>query len=44
MRAKGLGAKVIVTEIDPIKVEAYMDGFEVMSLPQAAKQGDFLLP
>lgn len=44
MRAKGLGAKVIVTEIDPIKaIEAYMDGFEVMSLPEAAKQGDFFV-
>lgn len=44
MRAKGLGAKVIVTEIDPIKaIEAYMDGFEVMSLPKAAKHGDFFV-
>ncbi|MEW9701922.1 adenosylhomocysteinase [Paenibacillus sp. SI8] len=44
MRAKGLGAKVIVTEIDPIKaIEAYMDGFEVMSLLKAAKQGDFFV-
>jgi adenosylhomocysteinase len=44
MRAKGLGAKVIVTEIDPIKaIEAYMDGFEVMSFLEAAKQGDFFV-
>jgi adenosylhomocysteinase len=44
MRAKGLGAKVIVTEIDPIKaIEAYMDGFEVMSLLEAAKQGDIFV-
>jgi len=44
MRAKGLGAKVIVTEIDPIKaVEAYMDGFEVMSMKEAAKHGDFFV-
>jgi adenosylhomocysteinase len=44
MRAKGLGAKIIVTEIDPIKaIEAYMDGFEVMSLPEAAKQGDIFV-
>jgi adenosylhomocysteinase len=44
MRAKGLGAKVIVTEIDAIKaVEAYMDGFEVMSMMEAAKHGDFFV-
>ncbi|GAA0364557.1 adenosylhomocysteinase [Bacillus horti] len=42
MRAKGLGAKVIVTEIDPIKaIEAYMDGFEVMSMQEAAKHGEY---
>ena len=41
MRAKGLGAKVIVTEIDPVKaMEAYMDGFEVMKMAQAAPLGD----
>jgi len=44
MRAKGLGAKVVVTEIDPIKaIEAYMDGFEVMSMKEAAKVGDFFV-
>ncbi|MDR0975238.1 MAG: adenosylhomocysteinase [Ruminococcus sp.] len=44
MRAKGLGAKVIVTEIDPIKaLEAHMDGFEVMSMNEAAKLGDFFV-
>ncbi|AKF94383.1 adenosylhomocysteinase [Brevibacillus laterosporus] len=44
MRAKGLGAKVIVTEIDAIKaVEAYMDGFEVMSMDEAAKLGDYFV-
>ena len=44
MRAKGLGAKVIVTEIDPIKaIEAYMDGFEVMPMNEAAKIGDFFV-
>ena len=33
MRAKGLGAKVIVTEINPVKaIEAVMDGFEVMPM------------
>ncbi|GAX88805.1 adenosylhomocysteinase [Effusibacillus lacus] len=44
MRAKGLGAKVVVTEIDPIKaVEAVMDGFEVMPLIDAARVGDFFI-
>ncbi|WP_350454589.1 adenosylhomocysteinase [Slackia heliotrinireducens] len=44
MRAKGLGAKVVVTEIDPIKaIEAYMDGFEVMPMNEAAKIGDFFV-
>ncbi|WP_127582759.1 adenosylhomocysteinase [Paenibacillus koleovorans] len=44
MRAKGLGANVIVTEIDAIKaVEAYMDGFAVMPMVEAAKQGDFFV-
>lgn len=44
MRAKGLGANVIVTEIDPIKaVEAYMDGFHVMPMREAAKLGDFFV-
>jgi adenosylhomocysteinase len=42
MRAKGLGASVIVTEIDPIKaMEAVMDGFKVMPMNEAAKIGDF---
>ncbi len=41
MRAKGLGAKVIVCDVDPIKaIEAYMDGFEVMSSDEAASRGD----
>jgi adenosylhomocysteinase len=44
MRAKGLGANVIVTEIDAIKgVEAYMDGFAVMPMVEAAKVGDFFV-
>lgn len=44
MRAKGLGAKVIVTEIDPIKaIEAVMDGFDVMPMNEAAKIGDFFI-
>ena len=41
MRAKGMGAVVIVTEIDPIKaIEAVMDGFTVMPMDEAAKVGD----
>ena len=41
MRARGMGAIVIVTEIDPIKaLEAAMDGFEVMPMAQAAKVGE----
>lgn len=44
MRAKGLGANVIVTEIDPIKAnEAVMDGFRVMPMVEAAKLGDFFV-
>lgn len=44
MRAKGLGAKVIVTEIDPVKaIEAVMDGFDVMPMQEAAKIGDFFI-
>ena len=44
MRAKGLGAQVIVTEIDPIKaIEAYMDGFTVMPMEKAAPIGDFFV-
>ena len=41
LRAKGLGAKVIVTETDPIcALEAVMDGYEVMPMAEAAKIGD----
>lgn len=44
MRAKGLGANVIVTEIDPIKgIEAVFDGFRVMPMHEAAKYGDFFV-
>jgi adenosylhomocysteinase len=44
MRAKGLGAKVIVCDVDPIKaIEAYMDGFEVMSSDEAAPRGDIFI-
>jgi len=41
MRAKGLGALVVVTEIDPVRaLEASMDGFQVMTMEQAAPIGD----
>jgi len=44
MRAKGHGADVIVTEIDPTKaIEAVMDGFRVMSMSEAAKLGDVFI-
>ncbi len=44
MRAKGMGAEVIITEIDPIKaMEAVMDGFKVMKMEEAAKYGDFFV-
>ncbi|UCB53060.1 MAG: adenosylhomocysteinase [Candidatus Zixiibacteriota bacterium] len=40
-RAKGMGADVIVTEVDPLKaIEAAMDGFRVMPMAQAAREGD----
>ena len=43
-RFHGMGSKIIVTEIDPIKaLEAHMDGFEVMPMAQAAKIGDFFI-
>jgi adenosylhomocysteinase len=43
-RAAGMGAKVIVTEIDPLKaLEAIMDGFEVLPLSAASKIGDFFV-
>jgi len=44
MRAKGMGAQVIVTEIDPIKaIEARMDGFAVMPMADAAPLGDLFI-
>ena len=44
MRAKGLGAEVIVTEVDPVKaMEAVMDGFKVMPMLEAAPLGDFFI-
>lgn len=44
MRAKGLGARVIVTEVDPVKaIEAAMDGFDVMPMMAAAPLGDVFI-
>ena len=44
MRAKGLGAEVIVTEVDPVKaMEAVMDGFKVMPMRDAAALGDLFI-
>jgi adenosylhomocysteinase len=44
MRAKGLGANVVVTEVNPIKaVEAVMDGFRVMPIAEAAPLGDVFI-
>ena len=43
-RAKGMGAQVIVTEVDPLRaLEAVMDGFEVMPINEAAKEGDIFV-
>lgn len=44
LRAKALGARVIVTEIDEVKaLEALMDGYDVMPMEEAAKYGDFFI-
>ena len=44
MRARGLGANVVITEVDPIKaIEAIFDGFRVMPMDEAAKIGDIFL-
>ena len=44
MRARGLGAQVIVTEVEPLRaLEAAMDGFRVMPLLEAARQADFVI-
>lgn len=44
MRARGMGARVIVTEVDPLKaLEAVMDGFDVMPALEAAKSGDIFV-
>jgi len=42
MRAKGMGARVVITEVDPLKaLEAVMEGYLVMSMDEAAEIGDF---
>jgi len=44
MRARGMGAKVIVTEVNPLRaLEAVMDGFQVMPLIEAAEKGDIFV-
>ena len=44
MRAKGMGARVIVTEVNPVRaIEAVMDGFDVMPMREAAKVGDLFI-
>jgi len=44
LRAKGMGAQVIVTEVEPVcALEAAMDGFQVMPLMEAAKEGDIFI-
>jgi adenosylhomocysteinase len=44
MRARGMGARVIVTEVDPLKaLEAVMDGFDVMPIQEAAQIGDIFV-
>jgi len=43
-RFRGLGAKVIVTEVDPLKaLEAHLDGFQVLTMDEAAKKGDIFI-
>src|SRR5512143_120339 len=44
MRAKGMGANVVVTEVDPLKsIEAIMDGYQVMTMAEAARIGDIFV-
>ena len=44
LRAKGLGARVIITELDPIKaIEAHFDGFQVLPMDEAAKLADIIV-
>ena len=44
MRARGMGARVVVTEVDPVKaIEATMDGFEVLPMQKACRIADFII-
>ena len=44
MRARGMGARVVVTEVDPVKaIEASMDGFEVLPMRRASRIADFIV-
>ena len=44
MRARGMGARVVVTEVDPVKaIEASMDGFEVLPMRNAVREADFIV-
>lgn len=44
LRARGMGARVVVTEIDPVKaIEASMDGFEVLPMRKAVREADFIV-
>src|SRR2546429_5472662 len=44
MRARGMGAHVIVTEVEPVRaLEAVMDGYRVMPMKEAAKEGDLFV-
>lgn len=44
LRARGLGARIIVCEIDPVKAnEAWMDGYEIMPMKDAASQSDYFI-
>jgi adenosylhomocysteinase len=44
MRARGMGAKVVVTEVDPLRaLEAVMDGYDIMPIEEAAPKGDFFV-
>jgi adenosylhomocysteinase len=44
LRARGMGARVVVTEVDPVKaIEASMDGFEVLPMRKAVREADFIV-
>ena len=44
MRAKGMGARVVITEVDPTRaIEAHLDGFDVMPMSDAVKRADFIV-